>query len=152
VRLTEAAGAAVWLALGLWIVWEGQDLGLGRLNDPGSGFMLFWVGLLMTALASVQLVASLRLEAALPEGFWPPFRSLGRILLVVIGIEAFALAVTPIGFLPCAALLLFFLFVAIEGHRWWLAAPGALATAVAFDVVFRIWLGSSLPTGALWAS
>ena len=149
-RWTEAAGAGVWLALGAGIAWEGRDLGLGRLNDPGSGFMLFWVGLLMAALAAAQLALALRLPAAVPAGFWPSGPSLRRIVLVVAGLVAFALALPVIGFLPSAALLLL-LFVAIERRRWWLSALGALGGALAFDFVFRVWLGSPLPTGALWS-
>ena len=56
--------ALFWLAVALGIAAAGWDLRLGRLNDPGSGFMIFWVGVAMTALCIATLVAALRRPAA----------------------------------------------------------------------------------------
>ena len=63
-RAADILSALFWLAVALGITAAGWDLRLGRLNDPGSGFMIFWVGVAMTALCIATLVAALRQPAA----------------------------------------------------------------------------------------
>ena len=50
-RSPDFWSALVWLAVGLGLAHEGWDLGLGELREPGSGFILFWIGIAMAALS-----------------------------------------------------------------------------------------------------
>lgn len=62
----------LWLGIGVFVAYEGYDLGLGVPSDPGSGFVLFWAGLLMAGLALVQLAASVRGHGGGPiAAMWP---------------------------------------------------------------------------------
>ena len=49
--------ALIGLGSGLWLAWAGHDLGIGDMYEPGSGFILFWVGIILAAL-SAALAAS----------------------------------------------------------------------------------------------
>ena len=51
---TFTAGLA--LAFAAFIIQQGLELGLGRASNPGSGFILFWTGLIMAGLAATVLV------------------------------------------------------------------------------------------------
>src|SRR4051812_43352525 len=59
-RTADILAALFWLAVGLGIVAAGWDLRLGTLSDPGSGFLLFWVGIIMAALSAAVLAGAVR--------------------------------------------------------------------------------------------
>ena len=62
-RTGESLAAVFWLAIALGVTWSGAELGLGTLSDPGSGSMIFWVGMVMTGLSLATLVVALRQPA-----------------------------------------------------------------------------------------
>jgi putative tricarboxylic transport membrane protein len=147
VRAADAVSTLVWLALGAGVAWAGWDLDLGTLRDPGSGFLLFWVGVVMVGLAMGVLGGAVRARAgpglaALWTGTrWP------KVAGVLVALGAYAYALPWLGFLATTALLLVVLFKAVEPQRWSVAIGGAVASAVVAWVVFRLWLGTQLPAG-----
>ncbi len=54
---SELWGGLIGLALGGFVVWSGLKLKLGTINDPGSGFVLFYTGILMCVFAASIIVA-----------------------------------------------------------------------------------------------
>jgi putative tricarboxylic transport membrane protein len=146
-RGAESAAALVWLALGALVAWAGWDLGLGVLHEPGSGFVLFWVGLVMAGLALVVLATALRAGAGGP--LWGVGPRWSKVPLVVAALLVYAWALPSLGFVLTTALVLVYLFKVVEPQRWWVALAGAVASAVVGYVVFKVWLGAQLPAG-LW--
>ena len=55
---SELWGGLVGLALGGFVIWSGLKLKLGTINDPGSGYVLFYTGILMCVFASAIIVAT----------------------------------------------------------------------------------------------
>jgi putative tricarboxylic transport membrane protein len=149
VRRVDVASAVVWLAVGVGVVWSGWQLELGSVSDPGSGFLLFWVGVIMVGLAAAILAGALRRprDPAAPRLFsglaW------GKAAVVVATLSAYALALPWLGFVLTAAAALVVLFRAVEPQRWWIAVTGATASALAAYLVFKVWLGAQLPAGVL---
>ena len=39
-----------WMIIGIGVCYGGYDLEMGTLHDPGSGFIFFWVGIIMIGL------------------------------------------------------------------------------------------------------
>ena len=144
-RGADAAAALVWLALGTLVTWAGWDLGLGVLHEPGSGFVLFGVGLVMAGLALVVLTTALRG----PVGDQPPWVGprWSKVLLVIAALLGYAWALPYVGFVLTTTLFLVYLFKLVEPQRWWVALAGAVASAVVGYVVFKVWLGAQLPAG-----
>lgn len=149
-RAPDILSALFWLAVAIGVTASGWELRLGRLNDPGSGFMIFWVGLAMTAFSLAALAAALRepVGAGL-AGLWAGAR--WRPVPVVVALLALYAFLLPwLGFPLLTVLLLTVLFKAIEPQRWSVAILGAIvATAVSW-LVFARWLGTQLPLGTLW--
>jgi putative tricarboxylic transport membrane protein len=147
VRAADVLSALVWLALGAGVAWAGWDLDLGSLRDPGSGFLLFWVGVVMMGLALCVLGGALRARAgpglaALWTGTrWP------KVVGVLVALVAYGYALPRLGFLAATTLVMVFLFKAVEPQRWSVAIGGAVASALVAWVVFRLWLGTQLPAG-----
>lgn len=56
---SELWGGLVGLALGIFVIWAGQKLKIGSINDPGSGFVLFYTGILMCLFAGTIILAAI---------------------------------------------------------------------------------------------
>lgn len=145
----DIGSSLFWLLLGVGVAYAGWDLGLGKLRDPGPGFMLFWVGLIMVGLTLAILLAALRRAPAAAGVLWAGTRW-RKIVLVVAALVGYAYALEPLGFLLTTVLVLIFLFKAIEPQRWTVAIAGAVLTALAAYGLFNLWLGAQLPRGTLF--
>jgi putative tricarboxylic transport membrane protein len=147
VRTGDVLAAVFWLAVALVVTWSGYDLGLGTLVDPGPGFMIFWVGIVMAALAAAAFTAGVPQLLTTPHG---QLRTATRWWFVpyVIGLLAIYAWLMPIvGFVTTTVVFLFILFATIDRQGWLMPPVGAvLATAVAY-IVFHRWLGTQLPAG-----
>ena len=78
----DIGSSLFWLLLGAGVTYAGWDLGLGKLRDPGPGFMLFWVGLIMVGLSLAILLAALRRAPGAAGTLWAGTRW-RKIILVV---------------------------------------------------------------------
>src|SRR3954452_14173540 len=66
---SELWSGLIGLALGVFVIWSSFKLKLGSIHDPGSGYVLFYTGILMCLFALTIIVA------AVTEG-GPSFASL----------------------------------------------------------------------------
>ena len=130
----DIGSSLFWLLLGAGVAYAGWDLGLGKLRDPGPGFMLFWVGLIMVGLSLAIGAGALRRAPGAAVALW----------------AGYAYALERLGFFLTTVLVLIFLFKAIEPQRWTVAVAGAVLTALAAYGLFSLWLGAQLPRGALF--
>ena len=138
----------VWIVLGGGIAAEGARLGLGKMEQPGIGFMPCVVGIAMAVCGLLILAPPGRRSnafesAILPEQAWT------NLAAPLAGLFAFACVLQPLGFVAAAFLLQFFL-LKVSGTRGWMRA-GALAAAItaASWLVFVVWLKLPLPKG-IW--
>ena len=150
-RTADIIAALFWLAIALGAVASGWDLRLGRLSDPGSGFMVFWVGIVMTGLCFAALASAVRQPAGAGiASLWQGLRW-GAIPYVVVLLSLYAALLSTFGFLLVTVLLLIILFKTIEPQSWAAAIIGAFVFTGVSYLVFARWLGTQLPGGTLWA-
>ena len=151
-RLSDIIAAVFWLAVAVGLVASGWDLRLGRLNDPGSGFMIFWVGVVMVTLCLAALGIALRQPASgAMRSLWQGLRW-QHVPYVTVLLLVYAWLLPWLGFPMVTALLLIVLFKTIEPQNWTATLAGAvISTGIAY-LVFARWLGTQLPHGTLWAS
>jgi putative tricarboxylic transport membrane protein len=144
--------SALALAVSAFILLQGRDLGLGRASDPGSGFILFWTGIIMTALSAVLLVQSLAAKAEDAAGMGDAFAGLrwGKVVYVVALMVLYASVVEYFGFILSTAVLLLVLFKTVEPQSWRVAIIGSALTTLGAWAVFVAWLGTQLPVGILF--
>src|SRR5262245_15153499 len=134
-RIGELLAAGFWLAIALGITWAGWDLGLGTLDAPGPGGMIFWVGAVMAALSLAALGAALRRASA--GGLADLWRGTRWWLVpyVAVLLALYAWLLPTLGFFATTVLLLFVLFMTIDRESWIAPPAGAiLATAVTYIV------------------
>jgi putative tricarboxylic transport membrane protein len=143
---SELWGGLIGLALGGFVVWSGLKLKLGTINDPGSGFVLFYTGILMC------LFAASIMTAALTEG-GPTFGSRWvntrwtKPLLVIVCLIAFSFALNPLGFLLSSIPLMLLLLRVVDPVRWPLAVPIAVLVPLGMWWVLKRLLLIQLPSG-----
>jgi putative tricarboxylic transport membrane protein len=143
---TELWSGLVGLALSIFVVWSGYALKLGSINDPGSGYVLFYVGLLMIVFSLIILYGAVK------EG-GPTFLSLWRDvlwtkpLLVIALLVAFTFVFELLGFLVSTTALLIALLRVIDPVPWPRAIPIALLVPFICWYVLQKLLLIQLPSG-----
>jgi putative tricarboxylic transport membrane protein len=142
----ELWGGLVGLALGVFVVWSGLKLKIGTINDPGSGFVLFYTGLLMCIFACTIIVSAVTEGGPTVASRWDGTRWTKPV--VVIGcLTAFAFLLEPLGFLLSSIPLLLLLLRVIDPVRWTLAIPLAVLAPLGVWWVLKRALLIQLPSG-----
>ena len=145
---TELWAGLFGLAISIFVVWSGYALKLGTINDPGSGYVMFYAGLLMV------LFSLIILYGAIKDG-GPTFLSLWRDVLwtkpmiVIALLVVFALLFETLGFLASTILLLMALLRAIDPVPWRRAIPIAIMVPLVCWYVLDKLLLIQLPAGVL---
>ncbi|WGS21834.1 MULTISPECIES: tripartite tricarboxylate transporter TctB family protein [unclassified Bradyrhizobium] len=143
---SELWGGLIGLALGAFVIWSGLKLKLGTINDPGSGYVLFYTGILMCAFAVSIIVAAVTEGGATFASRWKNVRW-GKPIVVIVCLTAFAVALEPLGFLLSAIPLMLLLLRLIDPVRWSLAIPIAILAPLGMWWVLKHLLAIQLPSG-----
>jgi putative tricarboxylic transport membrane protein len=135
-----------WLALGAFVTWAGQDLGVGTRGAPGSGFLVFWAGLLMCGFAAAIVIGALKEGGPRLGSLWAGTRW-PKVLLVLVGLAAYAALLDVLGFLLATVPLLLVLLRAVDPVPWRTAVPIALVATIGTWWVLKRALLIQLPSG-----
>jgi hypothetical protein len=139
-----------WLLMGIGVSYGGYDLGLGTAGSPGSGYIFFWIGIIMAGLSILVLVQAVRLgpKAGAMKALWSGIRW-PQLISVLLSLFLYGLFFNFLGFILSSFLLLLFLFKAVEPQKWSVALLGAVLSALVAYLVFQVWLGSTFPAGLM---
>ena len=141
----DVISGAVLAALGVFIITQARSWDYYTLDGPGPGFFPFWYGVAMVVLSLLLVLNAARADGDGDSKVdWP---ATGRAMTVWL---AFALSVGLMGFLGFLisfALLAFFLVAVVFRRPFTTAAVVAVASALAFHLIFPVALSVSLPTG-----
>jgi putative tricarboxylic transport membrane protein len=135
-----------WLGLGAFVTWAGRDLGTGTLAAPGSGFLVFWAGLLMCGFALAIVAGAARHGGPVLGSLWAGTRW-GKVLLVIASLAAYAALLGELGFLIATVPLMLVLLRAVDPVRWRTALPLALLSTLGIWWVLKRLLLIQLPAG-----
>jgi putative tricarboxylic transport membrane protein len=95
---SELWGGLIGLALGGFVIWSGLKLKLGTINDPGSGYVLFYTGILICVFAITIIVAAVTEGGPTFASRWKDTRWT-KPLLVIACLIAFSFSLNTFGFL-----------------------------------------------------
>jgi putative tricarboxylic transport membrane protein len=145
VKKIEIIVAFFWIALGILVCYGAARLGLGTVTEPGSGFIFFWLGLILVMLSLAALAASLRSS----EGMVQEAKEMNwvKIALVLLFLVLYAFFLERLGFVLTTFLLLSFLLGWIEQASWTRSLGVAAVAALGSFAVFEVWLKIRLPKG-----
>lgn len=149
-RSSDQTSSLFWLVVGIAIAVSSLRYGFGDFISPGAGFITFFAGAILSLLAIVLLISSLRSREprkglrALWEG-----REVGKVLYVIILLTVYTLTMKFLGFLIATFVLLVFLFRIKAAYSLLkIIIMSLLITAGAY-LVFQVWLQVQLPQGIL---
>jgi len=142
----ELWGGAIWFAISLFVVDQGRRLGLGSINHPGMGFMMFWLGLVMAGLSLGVAVQSIKGEGPSLRALWAETRW-AKTLIVIAAFVVYALAFTQLGFLLSTVPLMLVLLRAIDPVRWTIAVPLSFGAPLLIWWALKSLLQIQLPSG-----
>jgi putative tricarboxylic transport membrane protein len=142
----ELWGGAIWFAISLFVLEQGRRLELGTINEPGMGFMMFWLGIVMAGLSLTVAVQSIRGEGPSVRALWAETRWM-KTLIVIAAFVVYAYAFTRLGFLLSTIPLMLVLLRAIDPVRWMFAIPIAAGAPLLVWWVLEKVLQIQLPTG-----
>lgn len=143
---SELWGGLLGLALGIFVIRSGLKLRLGTINDPGSGYVLFYAGILMCLFAASIVIS------AITEG-GPTFRSRwegarwSKPVVIIVCLIVYSVALEPLGFLISTIPLVLLLLRAVDPVRWTLAIPLAVLAPLGVWWVLKHALLIQLPSG-----
>lgn len=143
---SELWGGLIGLALGGFVIWSGLKLKLGTINDPGSGYVMFYTGILICLFASSIIVAAIVEGGPTFASRWQNTRWT-KPLLVIACLTAFSLALNPLGFLLSSIPLMLLLLRVIDPVRWTLAIPLAVLVPLGMWWILKRLLLIQLPSG-----
>jgi putative tricarboxylic transport membrane protein len=148
VRINNAElwGGVIWFALGLFVIEQGRRLGLGSINEPGMGFTLFWIGLVVCGLSFGVAAQAITNEGPSVRALWHDTRW-GKTLIVIVTFVVYAFAFTRLGFLLSTIPLMLVLLRAVDPVRWTLAVPLAIGMPLLIWWVLKQLLQIQLPNG-----
>jgi len=113
-------------------------------DGPGSAFLPFWLGVVMSALAGALLAGALRSRD--PGNQWLPRGEGLRRLALVLGVTAaFVALLKVVGMILGTALFLIVLLRVLDRNPWPLTLSVAAATAGLNYLVFTYWLRVPFP-------
>ena len=147
VRRAEFWGGLFWLAFGVFITWQGWLLDLGSLREPGSGFVFFWLGLLISIFAISIAFNGVRGRGPLLGELWQGARW-RNVLLVILALIAFGFLFERLGFVLCSLALLLFLMTFVDPVKPALSIPISIAGAVGVWYILEKVLLVQLPKGS----
>jgi putative tricarboxylic transport membrane protein len=143
---SELWGGLIGLALGGFVIWSGLKLKLGTINDPGSGYVLFYTGILMCLFAGAIILASLIEGGPTFGSRWQNTRWT-KPVIVIACLVAFAFSLDTFGFLLSSIPLMVLLLRLIDPVRWQLTIPIALLVPLGMWWILKRLLLIQLPSG-----
>lgn len=141
-------GALFWLSMAAFVTWTGHDLGIGKLSEPGSGFALYWIGLIWFALAFVVLLNAVIKGGPSLASLWSGTRW-QKVLLVVVLLLVFGFFFERLGFIVCSLGLLLILMFFVDPVKPWLAVVVSFGATFGVWHVLTKWLKIQMPSGIL---
>ena len=144
-RLGRDLGSGLGLLIaGAALTYSAADFGIGTLLRPRTGFLSFYLGLIILGAAAVLIVQAL--AAREDESFLGALRGSTGTLRILLPILVWSLTVDRLGFLLGTFLLMWWLFADAAGGLLSLKPIGwsVLATAATWLLFERV-LGAGLP-------
>ena len=136
-----------WLAIGIFVMTKGLELGVGSVSTPGAGFVLFWSSILFGSLSVVLIVKAL-VRSAGRKGIIELWQGLtwGNVVIAVVALVLYCLFLVKIGFIIATTAFMAVLY-AVGRMKPWVVVTGSLVTVALTYAIFHYALQIEFPRG-----
>lgn len=137
------------LAIGAFFALYARTVDIGTWSEPGPGFMPFWAGATMGAMAIALLIGSFRRAGPVMPSFFPKADSWKRVAATFASLCVYALILDRVGFALTTFLFVGFLVKFIFPQTWTRAVVVAFLASLGARLLFIDFLKTQLPKGFL---
>jgi putative tricarboxylic transport membrane protein len=150
-RRKDIVGGTFYLLVGLVFTLYSRSVDIGDWSEPGPGFLPFYGGVTMIAMAVLLVAKSILSKGAdaAADPFFPERDSWKRVLCTLLALVAYNLLLGPLGFMAVTFLFVAFLVKFIFPGSWWKSLATAALSAACAQVVFVNLLEINFPKGIL---
>jgi putative tricarboxylic transport membrane protein len=136
------------LVISGYVIQEAWRMPPSATFGPGSGFLPFWLGVLLTVLAVILLATAWRRQATEKDSKspFPGKRALIAIGSVLGGLAVYIVLIEVLGYLVDTFLYVAFLLGIVERQRWPITVGVAVLTTAGLYLIFQVLLGITLPS------
>lgn len=143
-----------YISLGIFISIYAYKLGMGHLSEPGPGFMPFWLGAIVSALALCRLVKEFfrkgKEEGTDDKTFgttkWSSSHS--KLVFIALTLFVYALFLEWLGYI-ITTFLAMILLLRLSGYTQWVRIIVYAAIIVGASYAMFVYLGVDFPAGVL---
>lgn len=148
-RKNDLISSLFFSVCGLLITVGSLRMPIGRLGEPGPGFLPLTVGILLALMSLTLFINSLRLKMTDQKVFGLDRKEQFRVFTTSLSLIIYAVALRPLGFVLVTFILLVFLFRVIGKLNWKISIAGPILTTLFFYLLFDVWLEVQFPMGPL---
>lgn len=140
--------SVILLVISGYVIQEAWRMPPSATFGPGSGFLPFWLGVLLTVLAVILLATAWRRQATEKDSKspFPGKRALIAIGSVLGGLAVYIVLIEVLGYLVDTFLYVAFLLGIVERQRWPITVGVAVLTTAGLYLIFQVLLGITLPS------
>jgi hypothetical protein len=152
VKRRDTASGLFWLFIGLGLaIWTLRSYEIGRLTQPGPGYLPLALGIILILLSLILLAAQMKKTPSSGQAVLPAVHAGGwkKIVYTVLVLMAAAFFFEQVGYLLTFFFLMVLLMKAGERESWKRILLTAFLTTVCVYVVFVLLLQEQLPRGIL---
>jgi putative tricarboxylic transport membrane protein len=145
-RTHDLVSSIIFFSTGLFILLYAPRFDLGRVSEPGPGFMPFLAGLIICMFALITFLSAFFDKSGGTERIWVGIK-VRRIILTLSMLISYSLLLEAVGFIICTFFLILIL-VRYAGSQPWLKSffAGGLSSLLSY-LLFEMWLKAQLPKG-----
>ena len=142
--------AIFFLLVGIFFALYARTVEIGSWHEPGPGFLPFWAGIILGAMALALLFGSYARKVwPVRPSFFPRTDSWKRVLATFLALIVYNVFLTPLGFTVMTFLFLAFLVKFIFPQTWTRTLLVAVLGSLAARMLFINFLETQLPKGFL---
>lgn len=146
-KTLDQTSSLFWLLVSIAVFVESIRLGVGKVQNPGMGFMTFGAsGILGILSLSLFIRASMSRNES--KGKLPlAGRRWERVLFVLLVLSVYSMVMPAIGYLISTFILMTLLFWVLEKKKVWLVFMASFLSTLITYFVFSKWLNCQFPDG-----
>jgi hypothetical protein len=148
-RRYDLSSSLFWLMFAILIMIGSLRLPMGTVGNPGSGFFPLVIGCLLGLTSLILLIYTIQRNFIGENPFSVDKRKGYIIITTILSLLIYTIALTRLGFLFTAFLLLLFLFKVIGKLNWKISLGGATLSALFYYILFVVLLKIEFPVGWL---
>jgi len=145
--LKEKIAVLFWLLIGVSVSLSAVKLRLGRVNNPGPGFMSFYAGLFLIALSLILAALEMKKGRSKVPTTGALFSINRNLAISLLSLFCLATVFTTLGYLVSVALFVFVLLKMTAPREWIGPLLWSICFSLAAYLLFSVLLRSELPRG-----